>query len=67
VVKKGYCCISDAVTGQSFSAQAAIWEAGSAYQWEKAYRERDHYEVSKMYFGELLERVKRDEVDETDC
>lgn len=44
VAKRGYCCIADAVTGMTFTAQAALREAGSAYHWEKAYREKDHFE-----------------------
>jgi hypothetical protein len=64
VVKKGYCCIADAVTGMSFTAQAALWEAGSVNHWEKAFREKDHFDVNRMDFGELLERGRSDDVDE---
>lgn len=59
VVKRGYCCIADAVTSMSFTVQAALWEAGSAYHWEK-----NHFEVNNMDFGELLEKGRRDDVEE---
>jgi hypothetical protein len=64
VVKKGYCCIADAVTSMSFTAQAALWEAGSAYDWEKVFKEKNHFKVNNMEFGELLEKGRRDDVEE---
>lgn len=64
VVKRGYCCIADAVTSMSFTVQAALWEAGSAYHWEKVFREKNHFEVNNMDFGELLGKGRRDDVEE---
>lgn len=64
VAKRGYCCISDIVTSHSFTAQAALWEARSMYDWERASREMDHFDINMMDFSELLDRGKRSDIED---
>lgn len=64
VVKQGSCCVSEVATSKCFTAQAALWEAPSAYNWEKAIRGKHHFDINGMEFAELLERGTRGDVDD---
>jgi hypothetical protein len=55
VVKQGFCYYSEVVTTLPFTASAQLWRATSAYHFEKAWREKRHFDVINMNFGEILD------------
>lgn len=64
VVKQGFCFYSEVVTDMPFTAQGLLWNAQSNFHWEKAWREKKHFNVKQMQFDELLDSGKAEDVEE---
>ena len=58
VIKQGYCTLAPQVTELSFTGQLGLWNAPSAYYWQKAYNQSDHLKVTAMNFDNLVYQAK---------
>ncbi|KAH8807205.1 hypothetical protein F5884DRAFT_856786 [Xylogone sp. PMI_703] len=64
VVKNGHCVRHDDVTMLPFTAQAALWNAPSAYSWKRAFRDKEHYPVTQMCFDDIISSGKSSDVED---
>jgi len=58
VLKQGFCTLAPQVTELSFTGQAGLWNAPSAYCWRKAYYQSDHLKITAMNFDDLVSQSK---------
>lgn len=66
VLKDGFCNLSLAIESMRWTAQAALWNADSAFAWRRAWDggEKRHFAMSFMDFEELRAWGKPEDVEE---
>jgi hypothetical protein len=62
--KHEFCNIRDSIEVLSFTGQAALWNAATSLQWQKAYSERSHFNVVRMGMEEIVAQAKPSDLDE---
>ena len=58
VLKQGHCTLAPQITQLSFTGKASLWNAPSAYLWQKAYTQDDHLKIKAMNFDDLVYQAK---------